>query len=395
MNISRFSEQVLVMHNRLKLLYHQVSTVPETPLHMTSAIMKEMGIAMEELQVALEEMHQQNDALAEALETTEVERKRYHDLFQFATDAYIVTDLDGAIQQSNRMAAQLLGIPSQLLIGKPLALHVWDSDRPAFEVELSRRKQFDSFQEWEFRLCLWSGKILHVACLVMMLRDRADQPVGLHWSVKDVTAYKRLKAISVNEQETGADELAVLHGRSMHQFSQGDLISLNSQTVWYVNRGIVKLSTLTEQGKEVLLGFLTPGMPFGSLLTSLSLYEALAVTDVELISIATSEIIASQHLGQFLFGRTSQRLCQTELLLAISGERQLEARLYRLLQLLKDQLGEPVEQGTCLSIRFTHEELANACCTTRVTISQLLSKLYKQGKIALDSRKHFILLDRF
>lgn len=190
----------------------------------------------------------------------------------------------------------------------------------------------------------------------MLLRDRTDQIVGLHWSLKDMTAYKQLKAINVDGHEAGDDEAMLLHDRSVHQYKQGELISLQPQIVWYVTRGIVKLSTLTEQGKEVLLGFLTPGMPFGAFLTALPLYEALAITDVELVSISASEIIASQHLGQFLFARIGQRLRQTETLLAISGERQLETRLYRLLQLLKEQLGEPVEQGTRLSVRFTHEE---------------------------------------
>ncbi|MEB3339118.1 MAG: Crp/Fnr family transcriptional regulator, partial [Leptolyngbyaceae bacterium] len=73
--------------------------------------------------------------------------------------------------------------------------------------------------------------------------------------------------------------------------------------------------------------------------------------------------------------------------------RRVQDRLYHLLRLLKQEIGQPVEQGTRFSVRLTHEDLANACCTTRVTITRLLSKLQQQNKIIFDAQRHIVLND--
>nr|WP_330359399.1 helix-turn-helix domain-containing protein [Moorena bouillonii] len=65
---------------------------------------------------------------------------------------------------------------------------------------------------------------------------------------------------------------------------------------------------------------------------------------------------------------------QTEILLAISGQRRVEVRLQHLLLLLKREVGEPVPEGIRIGMRLTHQDLANAIGTTRVTITRLLSK---------------------
>jgi CRP-like cAMP-binding protein len=79
--------------------------------------------------------------------------------------------------------------------------------------------------------------------------------------------------------------------------------------------------------------------------------------------------------------------------LAIAGRRRVQDRFQELLVLLKQEIGQPVADGVRLSVRFTHEELASACCTTRVTVTRLMGNLQQQGKICLDSKHHIILKD--
>jgi len=105
------------------------------------------------------------------------------------------------------------------------------------------------------------------------------------------------------------------------------------------------------------------------------------------------QIAASPGLARTLLHQIIQRLRQTESLLAISGHLHVKDRFYHLLQLLKQQIGQPVAQGTRLSIRFTHQDLADACSTTRVTITRLLGQLQQQGSITFDSNKHIIQLE--
>ena len=156
---------------------------------------------------------------------------------------------------------------------------------------------------------------------------------------------------------------------------------------------MVKLSTLCETSEEVLVGLAAEGMVFGSSMTSLNIYQATALSDVELVSIYLAEIAASAMLSHALLPKINQRLRQTESFLVISGRRRVQERLYHLLQLLKKEIGEDVSEGTRVKIRLTHEDLASACCTTRVTITRLMGKLHKQDKISFDSKHHIILKD--
>lgn len=141
------------------------------------------------------------------------------------------------------------------------------------------------------------------------------------------------------------------------------------------------------------MGLLGPQMHFGLSSTCLQTYEAKALSDVHLVCFSEAEISASPILAQALLTQMNQRLQHTESLLAIFGQRRVIDRLTCLLHLLKQQIGEPVEEGTRLSVRLTHEDLANTCCTTRVTITRLLSKLQQQRKILFDSKQHIILKD--
>jgi CRP-like cAMP-binding protein len=65
-------------------------------------------------------------------------------------------------------------------------------------------------------------------------------------------------------------------------------------------------------------------------------------------------------------------------------------RLSHLLLFLKQEFGQKIPRGTRLSVRLTHQDMADACCTTRVTITRLLGKLQQQGMISFDSKQHIV-----
>ncbi len=99
-------------------------------------------------------------------------------------------------------------------------------------------------------------------------------------------------------------------------------------------------------------------------------------------------------MAQGVLEQVSQRLRQTESLLAISGQRRVKDRFYQLLQLLKQEIGQSTELGTRLNIRFTHQDFADACSTTRVTITRLIGKLQEKGEIKVDSKSHIIIIEK-
>lgn len=180
-------------------------------------------------------------------------------------------------------------------------------------------------------------------------------------------------------------------GRSLRPYISGQPIQMAPQEVWVVCRGVVQLGTLYATGDEALLGLACPSMPFGLPLTSIRPYQASALTNVDLMRLTVSEIEESPMLAQSIFRHMSRRLRQTEAILAMVGYRRVEERLRHLLLLLKQEVGQPDTHGTRLSIRLTHQQLANAIGTTRVTVTRLLNQLKDEEWLFIDRQRHIIL----
>jgi CRP-like cAMP-binding protein len=139
------------------------------------------------------------------------------------------------------------------------------------------------------------------------------------------------------------------------------------------------------------LGWAGEGNFFGLWLTILQAYNATAVSNVHLKWFSVKEIEGSPRISQGITLQLKQRIQQSEALLAIAGQRHVEERLKQLLLLLKQEMGQPVPGGTRLNIRLTHQHIASAISTTRVTITRLLSKLQQQGWIILDRDRHIVI----
>ncbi|MBW4649400.1 MAG: Crp/Fnr family transcriptional regulator [Kastovskya adunca ATA6-11-RM4] len=182
-------------------------------------------------------------------------------------------------------------------------------------------------------------------------------------------------------------------GRRLHFYGKGEVIPLVSQGVWQVCQGIVQLGTLHPNGDEAWLGWAEPSGFFGLWFTLLQTYQATALTDVNLTWFSLAEIETSPRLAEIILPQLVRRMRQTEALLSISGQRRVEDRLQQLLLLMKKEIGQPVTEGTRLDIRLTHQNLANAIGTTRVTVTRLLSKLKNEGQIIFDRDRHIIVKD--
>jgi len=181
--------------------------------------------------------------------------------------------------------------------------------------------------------------------------------------------------------------------RPLQPYRSGQAIAMGASQIWLVCRGVVQLVTSYPNGEEAILGLVCPSMPFGWPLTFIYPYRATALTDVDLMSLTLAELEQSPQLASGVFHQLSQRLRQTEALLALAGYCRVEDRLRQLLLLLKQEIGQPVDQGTRLTVRLTHQHLANAISTTRVTVTRLMGKLQQEGWLVVDKQRHIIIPD--
>ncbi|MEH2124936.1 PAS domain S-box protein [Nostoc sp.] len=387
MNIEKFIQRTEVLHKRLADLYETASVLPWISSDLLPQAFKELYNTSKIAQLAAEDLYQQNEELVKTRNWLETERQHYQDLFELAPDGYLVTNTEGIIQEANFTAAKLLNVSKQLIVGKPMISFVPLEERQHLRSELIQLSQSDRARELLIRLQQRHGEFFDAALTVAVTRNPQGKATSLRWVVRNITERKRVESAVVKNDSD------LFNNRLVDKYSKGETIPLNPLVILYVSQGLVKLSTYCETGEEVLIGLATAGMVFGSSLTSLNIYQATALADVELVSIYVAEIAASPTLSHTLLPKINQRLQQTESFLVICGRRRVQERLHHLLQLLKREVGETVPEGTRLSVRFTHEDFASACCTTRVTITRLMGKLQEEGIISFDFKKHIILRD--
>jgi CRP-like cAMP-binding protein len=187
-----------------------------------------------------------------------------------------------------------------------------------------------------------------------------------------------------------SDQHELKEERRLHFYAKGEEIPLISQGIWQVCQGLVQLTTVCQNGEEIWLGWAEPSTFFGQWFSLLQTYQATALSDVHLTWFSLAEIHASPRLAQMILPQLVRRVRQAEALLAIAGQRRVEERLQQLLLLMKQEIGQPVAEGTRIGVRLTHQNLANAIGTTRVTVTRLLSKLKNEGAITFDRNRHII-----
>jgi len=86
---------------------------------------REMEMALEELDVMWEELQGQAALLTR-------ENERYAQFFEYAPDAYLITDAGGSVREVNQAALELLKAPRDEVAGKPLSGFIAPEDRVSF-----------------------------------------------------------------------------------------------------------------------------------------------------------------------------------------------------------------------------------------------------------------------
>lgn len=383
MNIDKFAQQVYTQIESLRQLGNAPESQEMLPIALTN-----LGIVSEELQLTVDELQRQNKELLATQTALELQVQRYQELFDLAPDSYVVTNKSGKIEEANRAAAKLFNVPQRFLVGKPLIIFVAEDERQALYSKLMQLQQGQSL-EWVVNLCPRNQEPIKVVLTVAIVTGNAGNNSKMQVCIRQVNAVQNQPCTEQIEQEETSNG-----DRCKYVYLKGELILLKPHMIWQVDQGIVKLSTLSETGEEVVVGLAGPGMPFGVELTSLHTYQATALSQVQLLCYSFNELAASPLLAAQVLPRINQRLRQSEALLAIFGQRRVKDRFEQLLQLLKQEIGQPTERGIRLSVRFTHQELAEACSTTRVTVTRLLGKLQDEGKISIDAKNHIILKEQ-
>ncbi len=177
----------------------------------------ELLAAMEELRNAEEEMRQQHEELATAHLAVEEERRRYHQLFQFAPDAYLLTNLHGIVREANRWAARMLGVEPRFMAGKAMVSFVAPDDRARIRAELGRWQSEPTPRSLELRLQPRYGPSFDAAITLSVARGGPrDTAIGFRWLVRDISAQRQLTDELRLREEAARREAEASEARSRH-----------------------------------------------------------------------------------------------------------------------------------------------------------------------------------
>jgi PAS domain S-box-containing protein len=190
------SERVENARRRFEHLLQRFTTAP-TERNLLPESLQELSTTVEELCVAAEELRHQNDELVATRTLLEEERQHFQDLFEFAPDGYIVTDVYGVIREANNNAASLLGVRRDFLVGKPMIVCIAQAEHVAFRRLLTRVQRGESVLNRETKLQPRDKPSFPVAVTVSRIHDkhpRAQASIGLRWILRDITLRKTAEA---------------------------------------------------------------------------------------------------------------------------------------------------------------------------------------------------------
>lgn len=188
---SIFTQQIEAVQQQAHVLFQSAKDAPQPQPQLLIESLEQLRVALEELYVAEEELRQQNEQLMVARQAAEAERQRYQELFEFAPDGYLVTDIYGTIREANRAASQLLNIAQKHLVGKPLINFIPEENRRGFRSMLNQLHVVNRVQEWEVHFCGREEALFDAAVTVETVRDMQGHAIALRWALRDITARKQ------------------------------------------------------------------------------------------------------------------------------------------------------------------------------------------------------------
>ena len=187
--------------------------------------------------------------------------------------------------------------------------------------------------------------------------------------------------------KVGAGKTILEFEKNRHVFEQGDV----ADAVFYIQKGNVKLTVISEHGKEAVVGILEPGQFFGEgclnghplrIATPTAMEECVitSITKEAMIAALHSEPKFSELFMAYLLTRNSR--VEEDLIdqLFNSSEKRLAHLLLLLAHFGKEGRPQPILLDMC------QETLAEMIGTTRSRVSYFMNKFRKLGLISYNGK---------
>ncbi|MCH7494491.1 MAG: Crp/Fnr family transcriptional regulator [Candidatus Marinimicrobia bacterium] len=213
------------------------------------------------------------------------------------------------------------------------------------------------------------------------------------WYLKRINVFKGMSDAEVKH----LDEITF-----MKHYDKKDLIYLPgdvSDQVYLLKEGRVKISKLSEDGREITLVILEPGEIFGE--SALIDDKETRSTVAEALENAYLCVISRRDFEEFINNKPELALSVTKLIgfrrrqienmLEDLVFRGVHERLALLLLRLAERHGKEVDGKNLIDISLTHYDYANLIGSTRETTTACLNDFKREGLIEFQKRKVVII----
>lgn len=184
--------------------------------------------------------------------------------------------------------------------------------------------------------------------------------------------------------------------KNNHVYTVGD----ERETVYFIERGQIKLVMISSEGKECLLAIHGAGDVFGELcLSGLGgrLETATAMEDSFLKEIPCSKFLgrlAKDSLLEVFIKYLAVRVADQQQVIANLVTVDSEQRLGKTLLQIARKLGKQDPRSIRIEVRISHEELAAMVGTTRPRISVFMQRFRNVGLIEYNTEHHLIIKEK-
>lgn len=205
-----------------------------------------------------------------------------------------------------------------------------------------------------------------------------------------ITTSRLFSGLSSQDRERFASLLTEINVKKKNLvYRTGD----RAETLYILKEGRIKITRLSEDGKELTVDILDPGDIFGELaLAGEEVREesAVALEDSYICAINRKDFedffskipLLSVTVTKWI----GLRLRKIENRLEGMIFQDVRSRLLSILRELAQKYGVPVQGGRKIMVRLSHQEIANLIGATRETVTLELNNLKKDGYILIEGR---------
>jgi CRP/FNR family transcriptional regulator len=166
-----------------------------------------------------------------------------------------------------------------------------------------------------------------------------------------------------------------------------------SESIYFIEKGRVRLTRLSPDGRTVILALLGPGDMIGEAAWDLGEHDCYGETLEEArlyqLSRESFENLVRQNpeFGLRLIQVIGFRLKQAQARIEDLVFRQVPSRVARLLVNLAEHHGKVTPNGIRVEFPLTHQEIADMVGSSRVTVTQVLNKFRSSQWIGIESKR--------